>query len=404
MTFSFSQFSFLLPISILSSFLPTLTSAADMRNVVEPEYPETCSVVYARNNLITADIQRALDKCSPGKAVQLSSNGSMNIFLSGALNMPSGVSLLIDKGVTLKAINNASAFDNGKKTCGTINRDGKGCNALITFKNSNNAGIYGEGIIDGQGGEVLNDKMTSWWDLAQKAKRSGKQNAPRLIQINNSQNITLYKITLKNSPNFHVVFYKSNGLTVWDTTINTPENARNTDGIDPISSRNVTVAYSNISTGDDNVAIKANPNCGPSRDMSFIQNNFGSGHGLSIGSETASGIYNIDVDGLTMSGTDNGLRIKSDKSASGEVAAVNYNHVTMSNVKNAIMMDTVYENKSGSTKANWHHITYNDITVKGSSNIIFNGKNAAKPLQATMIDMHLPTNINWKIINADVKK
>ena len=67
-------------------------------------------------------------------------------------------------------------------------------------------------------------------------------------------------------------------------------------------------------------------------------------------------------------------------------------------------MDTVYENKSGSTKAYWHHITYNDITVKGSSNIIFNGKNAAKPLQATMIDMHLPTNINWKIINADVKK
>ncbi|WP_215728605.1 glycoside hydrolase family 28 protein, partial [Acinetobacter pollinis] len=214
-----------------------------MRNVVEPEYPETCSVVYARNNLITADIQRALDKCSPGKAVRLSSNGSMNIFLSGALNMPSGVSLLIDKGVTLKAINNASAFDNGKKTCGTINNDGKGCNALITFKNSNNAGIYGEGIIDGQGGEVLNDKMTSWWDLAQKAKRSGKQNAPRLIQINNSQNITLYKITLNNSPNFHVVFYKSNGLTVWDTTINTPANARNTDGIDPISSRNVTVTY-----------------------------------------------------------------------------------------------------------------------------------------------------------------
>ncbi|MBF7699067.1 glycoside hydrolase family 28 protein [Acinetobacter pollinis] len=398
------KFSFLLPLSIFSSLLPTLSSAADTRHVVEPNYPATCSVIYARNNLITADIQSALNKCGPGKAVQLSSNGSMNTFLSGALNMPSGVSLLIDKGVTLKAINNASAFDNGKKTCGTINGDGKGCNALITFNNSNNAGIYGEGTIDGQGSAVLNDKMTSWWDLAQKAKAGGNQNAPRLIQINNSQNITLYKITLKNSPNFHVVFYKSNGLTVWDTTINTPANARNTDGIDPISSRNVTVAYSNISTGDDNIAIKANPNSGSSRDMSFIQNNFGSGHGLSIGSETIDGVYNIDVNGLIMSGTDNGLRIKSDKSASGEVAAVNYNHVTMSNVKNAIMMDTIYENKSGSTKANWHDITYNDITVKGNSTIIFNGTNAAKPLQATMIDMHLPTNITWKVINANIKK
>ncbi|MBF7694256.1 hypothetical protein [Acinetobacter pollinis] len=56
------------------------------------------------------------------------------------------------------------------------------------------------------------------------------------------------------------------------------------------------------------------------------------------------------------------------------------------------------------TKANWHDITYNDITVKGNSTIIFNGTNAAKPLQATMIDMHLPTNITWKVINANIKK
>jgi polygalacturonase len=109
------KLSFLLPLSIFSLLLPTLSSAADTRHVIEPNYPATCSVVYARNNLITADIQSALNKCGSGKAVQLSSNGSMNTFLSGALNMPSGVSLLIDKGVTLKAINNASAFDNGKK-------------------------------------------------------------------------------------------------------------------------------------------------------------------------------------------------------------------------------------------------------------------------------------------------
>lgn len=394
----------ILPIALISISTSNLSVAADARHVTQPTYPSTCSVVYARNNLVTSDIQDALNKCNPGQAVRLSTNGSMNLFLTGPLNMPAGVSLSIDKGVVLKAINNAATFDNGSKTCGTINSSGKGCNALITFNNSANAGIYGEGIIDGQGGSTLTDKMTSWWDLAANAKSSGQQNAPRLIQINNSQNITLYQITLKNSPNFHVVFYKSNGLTVWNTTIDTPGTARNTDGIDPISSKNVTVAYSNISTGDDNVAIKANPNSGSSQNMTFTQNNFGEGHGMSIGSETNDGVYNIDVNGLIMNGTDNGLRIKSDPSASGEVAYINYNHVNMTNVENAIVMDTIYENKAGSTKAYWHNITYNDITVKGGSNIIFDGTNASKPLQATMTNMHLPSNISWTIKNANIQK
>lgn len=391
-----------LPVLFLSS-ATSLLHAADTRKVVEPIPPKVCTTLYARDNVITQDIQKALNSCGSGSAVQLSINRSMSVFISGPLNMPSGVSLLIDKGAVLRADNNASVFDNGSKTCGTLKGNGQGCKALITFDRSSNAGIYGEGVIDGQGGKVLTDKMTTWWDLAQKARSSnGQQNASRLVQINNSQNITLHKVTLINSSGVHVAFYKSNGLTVWNVTINTPASARNTDGINPSSSKNVTVAYSNISTGDDNIAIKAN--AGPASDMTFLNNNFGAGHGLSIGSETVSGVYNIDINGLVMKGTDNGLRIKSDKKSSGEVANIRYNNVNMSNVKNAIVMDTIYENKSGSTKANWHDVTYNEITVTGSSNIIFEGANATKPLQATLTNMHLPANINWKINNANLKK
>lgn len=156
----------------------------------------------------------------------------------------------------------------------------------------------------------------------------------------------MHKVTLMNSPNFHVVFKQSNGLTAWNIKIKTPATARNTDGIDPISSQNVTVAYSNISTGDDNVAIKANPGAGQSKNMSFLHNTFGVGHGMSIGSETTDGVSNIDVNDLIMKDTTNGLRIKSDQSASGEVSGIRYQHVTMTNVKKPIVIDTVYENKS----------------------------------------------------------
>ncbi|MEB3753744.1 glycoside hydrolase family 28 protein [Acinetobacter sp. MD2(2019)] len=378
--------------------------AADTRTVTEPVIPTACTILKATGNDATQIIQKALNSCSNGQAVKLVANGSQGSFYSGALVIPSGVSLWVDQGASLRALNKASAFDNGSGTCGTLDKKGNGCSALITMNSNVNSGIYGAGTIDGQGGATLTDKNVSWWTLAQQAKTSGsKQNAPRLVQINKGKNITLYKITLKDSPNFHVVFKQGDGLTAWKVTINTPKTARNTDGIDPISSKNVTVAHSYISTGDDNVAIKANAGAGSSSNMSFIDNNFGAGHGLSIGSETTDGVYNIDVKGLTLNGTTNGLRIKSDASASGEVSNVNYTGVTMTNVPNAIVMDTIYEKKSGSTKANWHDVNYNNVTVNGASKFIFNGTNASKPLSASMRNMNLSNaKITWTKVNANV--
>lgn len=381
----------------------TTAQAADTREVTEPTVPEACTTLVATGADATATIQEALNSCASGKAVKLITSDSNTAFISSPISIPSGRSLWIDKGAVLQAANNASAFDNGNNACGTLNSDGKGCNPLITIKNATDSGIYGEGTIDGQGGVELSDKGTTWWQLAADAKvQKKKQNAPRLVQIDNSQNITLHKITLKNSPNFHVVFKKGNGLTAWGVTIDTPATARNTDGIDPISSQNVTVANSNISTGDDNVAVKANPGSGSSRNMSFLNNTFGVGHGMSIGSETQDGVYDIHVNTLTMNGTTNGLRIKSDKSASGEVARVYYDHVTMTDVKNQIVMDTVYENKSGTTQANWHDIVYNDITSTTKGAVILNGTNASSALTPTMTNVNLAEGTTWTQTNATV--
>lgn len=381
----------------------SMAHAADTRKVAEPVIPAACTTLTATNANATAAIQKALNSCAAGKAVKLVAGGGKSVFLSGPLTIPSGRSLLVDRGVVLRAVNNAAAFDSGRKTCGTLNGDGKGCNAFITMKGAKGSGIYGQGVIDGQGGIKLSDKGTTWWQLAADAKtQKKKQNAPRLVQIDNSQNITLHRITMKNSPNFHVVFKQSNGLTAWGVTINTPATARNTDGIDPISSQNVTVARSNISTGDDNVAIKANPGAGASRNMSFLNNTFGAGHGMSIGSETKDGVYDVHVNTLEMNGTTNGLRIKSDKSAAGEVARVYYDHVTMNSVKKPIVLDTVYENKSGSTKANWHDIFYNDITSTTAGAVVLNGTNATSALTPTIANVNLAEGTTWTTTNASV--
>ena len=158
----------------------------------------------------------------------------------------------------------------------------------------------------------------SWWDLANDARKGGNQQVPRLIIFDSSNNVTIYRITLKNSANFHVTYNNGDGFTVWGLRIDTPKNARNTDGVDPGNgSKNITVTHSFIRDGDDNIAIKGGK--GGISDMTVAHNHFYWGHGMSIGSETYGGVSRILVTDLSLDGDDNALRIKSNPTRGGVV-------------------------------------------------------------------------------------
>ena len=79
------------------------------------------------------------------------------------------------------------------------------------------------------------------------------QNNPRLIEAHDVNSFTVYDVDLINAPLFHIYFEGGNGLTMWGVRIKTPATARNTDGIDPDSSTDVTVNDSYIQDGDDGV-------------------------------------------------------------------------------------------------------------------------------------------------------
>jgi len=159
-----------------------------------------------------ARIQSAIDACPAGQAVKLSPGASGETgFLSGPLNLKSGVALWIDTGVTLFASRNPADYDNGPGTCGTAtSSDPKACNPLILAANTTNSAIVGGGHVDGRGGSLLtsgpNAGKRSWWDVAYQNKTSGlNQQNPRLIQVKNGGAFTLHGITVENSPNFHIV-------------------------------------------------------------------------------------------------------------------------------------------------------------------------------------------------------
>jgi polygalacturonase len=374
---------------LLSLFPVPFLAAQDTRTVTEPSLPPVCSSLDARlttnghtlaksdeDKLDTARIQQALDVCGKGQGVLIKSHGVGNAFLSGPLELREGVTLIVDKGTTLFASRDAALYEKTPGSCGLVNDQGNGCNPLISARHVSGAGVMGDGIIDGRGGEKLLGKDVTWWDLAEQARSGGRQQVPRLIVTDTADNFTVYRITLKNSPNFHIVYNHGDGFTVWGLKIDTPKRgARNTDGVDPgAGSKNITITHSYIRTGDDNVAIKGGT--GGITNMTVSHNHFYWGHGMSIGSETNGGVSKIRVSDLSLDGPDNGIRIKSNGSRGGLVHDVVYDDVCVRDSPNPITLDTGYTaagTVEGNSPPSMRDITLHNVRVSGGGKISFNG-------------------------------
>ncbi len=329
-------------------------SAQDTRTVLEPRIPSACATLRAQltlqdSGLAPADeskpdtqrIQEAMDHCPAGQAVELASEGSHNSFLTGPLQLRSGVTLLFDRDTILLGSRNPRDYDLQPGVCGTITPRGHGCKAMLNGDHVAGAAVMGDGVIDGRGGAKIMEQNITWWDLAEQARKGGNQNNPRILILSHCDNFTLYRIQLKDSPNFHVSYSGGNGFTAWGVIVNAPRNARNTDAIDPGNSTNVTITHCFIHTGDDNVAIKAPPG-NPTTHMTIAHNHFYTGHGMSIGSETDGGASAIRVSDLSIDGADNGLRIKSNNSRGGLVHDIEFADVCIRGTKNPILMDSNY--------------------------------------------------------------
>jgi polygalacturonase len=352
-------------------------SAQDTRTVTEPKVPPVCVKLEAHAISLTGEnegvldterIQKAIDGCGAGRAVELAAKGESG-FLSGPLELREGVTLLIDKGVTLYGSRDPKVYEvagaGDVVTCGTSRprpkelpvfsmnqaaRPKGGCRPLLSI-NVKNAGIMGEGSIDGRGYAKLIGKDFSWWQMARKAQPNDDVYfSTRLIVASHADGLVLYKIRLLNSPNFHVSVNQTDGFTAWGVHLQTPvdkslvgtdNDARNTDGIDPGTSKNITIAYSWIDNGDDNVAIKQGVT-----HMSVIHDHFYSGHGMSIGSETVLGQSSLLVDDVTEDHTTSGIRIKSNVKRGGPVRDLVYKNVCMRDVAVPIAISPYYTNQT----------------------------------------------------------
>ena len=416
-------------------------ATGDSRTVTEPSFPAVCTALTAALTSVNDDIpasvdatvtnpdgariQAALNSCAasnPGQAVELSVDGAgHNAYLTGPLTMPSNVTLLVDPGVVVYFSRNVQDYDKvaGTHTCGTVNSSSatSSCQPLIDIKNATNVGIMGFGKLDGRGGDTLINTFPSsfagqsWWGLSSIANSGGSQQNPRFIQIDSgSSNITLYKITIRNSPLFHVsTTGAASNFTAWDIKIVTPTSSRNTDGIDPGNAQNFTITRSWISDGDDNIAVGA-ANTTPATNISVTNNHFFAGHGESIGSYTQGGVSNVLFDGNMSSGNgtagagssvantadsnSTGIRIKSGYDRGGVVSNVQYSNSCFQFHKAEIVFNPNYENTTGSASPNFKNILLQNLTFLTEGTMQFTGTNnngAVFPLQVTLDNVNFAT-------------
>lgn len=420
-------------LAILALTFSASAIAQDTRTVTEPVIPPFCTKLEAHltsvndgtySTLAAADeskldtdrIQKAIDSCGKGNAVALQVHGTANAFVSGSLELREGVTLAVDKGATLFETLDPKILELSPGSCGLVSKEpGRGCKPLISVSHVSGAGVMGDGIIDGRGGENILGKTVSAWDLGEQAlKDGGGQKVSRLIVADHADNFTLYRITLRNSPNFHVAYNAGDGFTVWGVRIdavhriaNSPHPlSRNTDGVDPGNgSKNITITHCYFREGDDNVAIKGG--VGGVTNMTVSHNHFYWGHGMSIGSETNGGVSKIRVTDLTLDGTDSGIRIKSMGTKGGLVHDIVYDDVCIRNSGRPLDITAAYA-ANGPVKGNspptFRDITLHNISVSGGGKILFDGYDHDHRAQVNLDGVFLTDSASYTYTfdNADI--
>ncbi|XVF81506.1 hypothetical protein PTKIN_Ptkin15bG0160900 [Pterospermum kingtungense] len=204
----------------------------------------------------------------------------------------------------------------------------------IVFSNVVGLTLNGGGVIDGQGPLA--------WGKNTCAKDKFCAALPVNLRFNFVSDAIIQDITTKDSKQFHVNILGCKNIKFIKFTVSAPGDSANTDGIHIGRSDGVSILDTTIKTGDDCISLGDG-----SKNVTVIGVTCGPGHGISVGSlgkwkneEPVNGVF---VRNCTISGTSNGVRIKSWPAAeAGTASDMHFEDITMDNVGNPILVDQEY--------------------------------------------------------------
>jgi polygalacturonase len=292
---------------------------------IKPSIPATVFDITAYGAMAgtkdnTTNVQNAINAANAAGGGVVRVPAATQPFVCGRLFLTNNVKLQVESGATLQPL-----------PYGTypLGSDGR-YDDWLTATNSHDIEIGGLGTIDGNG--------QAWWTAFH--NDSGMPHRPYLIKFIYCTTLYVHDVTLHNSPMFHLVPGACTNVTIDHVTITASgTNPANTDAIDP-SGSNLLIENSTIAVGDDDVAVKPqNIFC---HNIVIVSNTIGTGHGISIGGQSNDGLDDMLVAHCSMTGTDNGFRLKADASEGGMVRNIYYLDVRMTNVTYPIVFYSYY--------------------------------------------------------------
>ena len=301
----------------------------------------------------TVAIQKAIDECARA-------GGGMVIFpagrfLTGPVFLKSHVHVEVPEGTVLLGLTD---FDQVP----SVNTRWEGIDRIVyasmfTGIDLENIAVTGRGTIDGQG--------DAWWKafrvVAEMRKKAGlvdrepenppgsplKWARPRMINLYRCRHVLISGLNVLNSPSWNIHPVLCDDVIIDQLTVVSPEEAPNTDGIDPDSCRNLRISNCYISVGDDCITIKSGyryrKDLVASENLTITNCVFGRGHGgVGVGSETAGGVRNVTVSNCVCEGTDRGLRFKTARGRGNSVENFRAQNVVMRGVTDVISVSMLY--------------------------------------------------------------
>ncbi|KAJ4892129.1 Polygalacturonase ADPG2 [Raphanus sativus] len=317
--------------------------------------PTTVSVsdFGAKGDGITDDTQAFVNAwnkaCSSSGAVNLLLPEGKTYFLKSIrLNGPCKSILTIQIFGTLSASQKRSDY--------------KDISKWITFDSINSLSV------DGGATGTVNGNGETWW------QNSCKRNEAKVCALTfyNSENLQVNNLRVRNAQQIQISIEKCSNVQVSNVEVTAPADSPNTDGIHITNSQDIQISKSIIGTGDDCISIETG-----SQNVKINDLTCGPGHGISIGSlgddNSKAFVSGVTVDGAKLSGTENGVRIKTYQGGSGTASNIIFQNIQMDNVKNPIIIDQDYCDKSKCTEqtsaVQVKNVVYRNISGTSASDI-----------------------------------
>ena len=303
------------------------------------------------------------------------------VWLTGPIMLKDNIELHLDKNAIVVFSPDKSLY---------LDQGGQRSYPCIRASKRKNIAITGQGILDGNGEHwrpVKRSKVSDveWkvfhdiiggvdrdngqlfypWDAKggypNTASQPEKQERLRndLIRLTDCENILIEGVTVQNAPRFHVHPCYSRNVIVDGVTVRCPWNAQNGDAID-FSDVNIgLIVNCVVDAGDDGLCMKSGSYKSQSpangcEDIVIQDNSVYHAHGgFVLGSETINGMRRIVVRHNRFSGTDTGLRFKSNIGRGGKTEQMYISDIMMTDIKDeAIVFQCNYIDRPAGSDPN----------------------------------------------------